>query len=72
MDTLGKRIAALRREKGMTQEELAERLGVSPQAVSNWENGQSCPDISLLPRLAAIFGVTTDLLLTGERKPHPP
>lgn len=72
MDTLGKRIAALRKEKGMTQEELAEKLGVSPQAVSKWENGQSCPDISLLPRLAAIFGVTTDLLLTGEQETTPP
>ena len=72
MDTLGKRSAALRKEKGMTQEELAEKLGVSPQAVSKWENGQSCPDISLLPRLAAIFGVTTDLLLTGEQETTPP
>lgn len=72
MDTLGKRIAALRKEKGMTQEELAEKLGVSPQAISKWENGQSCPDISLLPRLAAIFGVTTDLLLTGEQEATPP
>lgn len=72
MDTLGKRIAALRREKGMTQEELAEELGVSAQAVSKWENGQSCPDISLIPRLAAIFGVTTDLLLTGEKETTPP
>lgn len=41
MDTLGKRIAALRKEKGMTQEELAEKLGVSPQAISKWENGVS-------------------------------
>ena len=72
MDTLGKRIAALRKEKGMTQEELAEKLGVSPQAISKWENEQSCPDISLLPRLAAIFSVTTDLLLTGEQETTPP
>lgn len=72
MDTLSKRIAALRKGKGMTQEELAERLGVSPQAVSKWENGQSCPDISLLPKLASIFGVTTDLLLTGEKAEEPP
>ena len=72
MDTLGKRIASLRREKGMTQEELAIKLEVSPQAVSKWENGQSFPDISLIPRLAAIFGVTTDLLLTGENPQEPP
>lgn len=72
MDTLGKRIAALRKEKGLTQEELAEKLGVSPQAVSKWENGQSCPDISLLPLLAEFFGVTTDHLLMGGKAQEPP
>ena len=66
MDTLGKRIAALRREKGLKQEELAEMLNVSPQAVSKWENDQSCPDISLLPDLARILGTTVDQLLSGE------
>ena len=50
--TLGKRIAALRREKELKQDELAEKLGVSPQAVSKWENDQTCPDISILPLLA--------------------
>lgn len=60
---MGKHIAALRRAKGLTQDELAERLGVSPQAVSKWENDLSCPDIMLLPRLAKIFGVTVDELL---------
>ncbi len=64
--TIGKRIAQYRRRKGLTQEDLANALGVSPQAVSKWENDQTCPDISLLPRLAKLLDVTTDTLLTGE------
>ena len=64
--TIGKRIAQLRREKGLTQEELANRMGVSPQAVSKWENDQTCPDISALPKLARLFGVTVDELLEGK------
>ena len=55
-------IAALRKEAGMTQEQLATRLGVSFQAVSKWENGLSCPDIMLLPQLADLFSVTIDSL----------
>lgn len=66
MDTLGKRIAALRRDKALKQDELAELLNVSPQAVSKWENDQSCPDISLLPELSRILGVTVDELLSGK------
>ena len=69
--TLGTRIGLLRHEKGLKQEELAERMGVSPQAVSKWENDLNCPDIALLPRLAKTLGVTVDHLLTGE-KPEPP
>ena len=65
-ESIGKRIARLRKEKGMSQENLAERIGVSAQAVSKWENDQSCPDISLLPRLTKLLGVTADELLTGE------
>lgn len=65
-ETLGARLARLRREKKMTQDEVAEQLNVSPQAVSKWENDQSCPDILLLPQIAAMFGVTTDVLLKGE------
>ena len=68
--TLGQRIAALRRQKEMTQETLAEALGVSPQAVSKWENDISCPDIMLLPRLAMMLGVTVDALLSGEPEPE--
>ena len=64
--TIGKRIALLRKEKGLTQEELATHMGVSPQAVSKWENDQTCPDISALPKLARLFGVTVDELLEGR------
>lgn len=64
--TLGKRIAMLRRQKELKQEELARMLNVSPQAVSKWENDQTCPDISLLPKLAQILGVTVDELLSGK------
>ena len=66
--TIGSRIAALRKSKGLKQEELAEMLGVSGQAVSKWENDQNCPDISLLPQLAKILGVTVDELLSGKPK----
>ena len=64
--TIGKRIAQLRKEKGLTQEELAVRMGVSPQAVSKWENDQTCPDISALPKLSKLLGVTVDELLEGK------
>ena len=69
--TLGKRIAALRREKELKQEELAEKIGVSSQAVSKWENDQTCPDITLLPLLAKILGVSIDELLTGKKDEAP-
>ncbi len=61
--TLGKRIAQNRKRLKLTQDQLAEQLGVTAQAVSKWENDQSCPDITMLPKLAEIFGVTTDILL---------
>ena len=61
--TLGKRIVQHRKRLGMTQDKLAEQLGVTAQAVSKWENDQACPDITTLPKLAEIFGITTDDLL---------
>lgn len=69
--TLGKRISTLRREKELKQDELAEKLGVSSQAVSKWENDQTCPDISLLPLLANIFNISVDELLTGKKAESP-
>lgn len=66
-NSIGGRIAELRRKKGVTQDQLAEQMGVSPQAVSKWENDISCPDISLLPELAGFFDSTVDALLRGEQ-----
>lgn len=66
--TIGDRIKFHRKRLGMTQEQLAERMGVSAQAVSKWENNLSCPDISVLPELAEIFGITVDELL-GKNPP---
>ncbi len=60
---LGEKLRALRKGKDLTQEQLSERLGVSFQAISKWENGTSYPDITILPSLANFFGVTTDELL---------
>ena len=69
--TIGKRIAALRRETNLKQDDLAQILEVSPQAVSKWENDQTCPDISLLPKLAKILGVSVDELLSGKQEAQP-
>lgn len=65
-ETIGNRITRFRKAKGLTQEALAEQMGVSSQAVSKWENDISCPDISLLPKLCRVLGVTCDTLLTGS------
>lgn len=65
-ESIGNRISKYRKEKGMTQEELAAKLGVSSQAVSKWENDASCPDISLLPQLCKLLKISTDELLTGN------
>ncbi len=62
-ETLGKRIVYHRKRLALTQDQLAEKLGVTAQAVSKWENDQSCPDIATLPLLSDIFGISTDALL---------
>ena len=67
--TLGKRIVLNRKRMHMTQDQLAEKLGVTAQAVSKWENDQSCPDIATLPKLAQIFGITVDELLGTRQMP---
>ena len=65
--TIGTFIAALRKANGLTQQELADKLNVSNKAVSRWERDECAPDITLVPALAEIFGVTCDELLKGER-----
>jgi len=67
-NSLGKRIQAARKRLGLTQEQLAEKLGVSGQAVSKWESDISCPDITALPMLSDIFGISVDELLRGQTK----
>lgn len=62
---IGKTIATLRKERNMTQSEVADKLGVSYQAVSKWERDESLPDITLLPSIADLFGITIDQLLRG-------
>lgn len=70
--TLGTFIAFLRKEKRLTQKQLAELLNVSDKTVSHWECDETSPDISLLPTLAEALGVTVDELLKGEKAPHQP
>ena len=63
---IGKNIAYLRQQKGLTQTELAFLLNVSHKAISKWETGRGCPDISFLPEIARIFDVSIDLLFNGD------
>lgn len=65
-ETLGQKIARLRKERNYTQEDLAKKFNVSTQAVSKWENDLSAPDISILKDLAKTLGVTIDYLLSNE------
>lgn len=65
---IGNQIKALRQRKGATQEQLAQHIGITAQAVSKWENGASVPDISMLPELSAYFGVSIDELFALSDK----
>lgn len=69
MNEFGEKIIHLRKNKGLTQDSLAEMLGVTAQAVSKWERGESMPDVSLLPALARIFEVSIDSLFGIEQQP---
>ena len=64
---MGKLIAALRKEKGLTQEKLGEKLGVTNKTVSRWENGNYMPDVEMLSLLSEEFGVSINELISGER-----
>lgn len=69
---INEQIAFLRKQKGLTQEDLANALGVTNQAVSKWESAQCCPDIQLLPAIAKLFGVPAERVkdcLEGELAP---
>jgi len=65
--TIGERIYTLRKERGISQEELANELNVSRQSVSKWETNQSTPDFDKIVLLCQFFGITTDELLTGKK-----
>ncbi len=67
--TIGTKIQTLRKQRGLSQEQLAENLGVSRQAVSKWEAGQSVPDIDKIVLVCDFFGVTTDYILRNEELP---
>ncbi len=67
MSNIGKNITKLRKEKGITQEQLAERLHVTRQAVSHWENGKTNPDIDILTTLAEYFEVSIEELIYGNK-----
>lgn len=69
---LGALVKALRKERGMTQKELAGRLHVTEQAVSRWERGVGCPEVGLLAQLCEIFGVSMSRLLEGNLTPGIP
>ena len=66
--TLGGMIAELRKENGMTQQELAEKMGITDKAVSKWERNLSYPDIASMPKLAEILGVSVDELLNCRKE----
>ena len=69
---LGQIITSLRKEHGMTQADLAEKMNVTDKAVSKWERDLSCPDINSIPRLAEVLGVSVEELLhTAEKEKKP-
>ena len=70
-NTIGQFISALRKANGLTQQNVADRLNVSNKAVSRWERDECAPDLSLIPAIAEMFGVTCDELLKGERIANP-
>ena len=70
VEKVGAYLASLRRGRGMTQQQVADTLGVSNKTISKWESGAGLPDIAALPSLAALYGVTADDILAGETRPR--
>ena len=68
---IGQFLCALRKERRWTQQEAAARLGVTDKSISKWETARGLPDITVLPALAQLYGVTVDELLAGARRPAP-
>lgn len=66
-EAIGKFISSCRKEKGITQMQLAEKLNITNRAVSKWETGKSIPDVSIMLELCEILGITVNELLSGER-----
>ena len=66
-EKIGKFILQLRKEKNMTQKELAEKLGVTDRAISKWENGRGMPELSLMKTLCDELGISVNELLSGEK-----
>lgn len=69
--SMGETISSLRKEKGMTQKELADMLGITDKAVSKWERNVAYPDIATIPALAEILGVSAEELLNAKAAPAP-
>lgn len=67
---VGTLLLSLRKEKGMTQKQIADMLNISDKAISKWERGLGCPDISLLSELSNIFEVNIEKILSGDLKPN--
>lgn len=70
MKSIGKTIASLRKNKSMTQNELAEKMNVTDKAVSKWERNLSCPDVNTISKLADILGVSVEELLNSKNKEY--
>ena len=68
MNNFGDNIALLRKNRGWTQTSLADRIGISPQAISKWERGIGYPDLTLIPRIAELFSVSTELLFADSKE----
>ena len=69
-DKVGKMIGELRRQKGFTQKQLADKMNISDRTISKWERGLGCPDVSLLHELSGLLEVNTEKLLKGDLEPN--